>query len=85
MNRNNKESFIHRARATVASTQAKAYAAGGALVSAAPFAFAQTGDFDSADILAKIGQNVTIAVGIVAAMILGVWTLRSMGLLKGRG
>ncbi|MCE7031358.1 hypothetical protein LY625_01735 [Lysobacter sp. GX 14042] len=74
-----------RASSFVNSTKAKAYAAGGLAASAAPFAFAQDSAFDPAAITAKITENTGIAVGIVGALILGVWTLRSMGILKRGG
>lgn len=74
-----------RARNLARNTKAKAYAVGGLAASAAPFAFAQESGFDPATITAKITENTGIAVGIVGALILGVWTLRSMGILKRGG
>lgn len=58
-----------------------------ALMLSPGFAFASGGgsDFDSSAVLAKIAANVLIGVGIIGAFILGLWTLRTMGLLKPKG
>jgi hypothetical protein len=38
--------------------------------------------FTASDVTSKITDNTLIAVTLIGAFILGVWTLRSMGLLK---
>ncbi len=48
----------------------------GALASNAAMAF------DAADVTSAITSNTATAVVLIGAFILGVWTLRSMGLLK---
>lgn len=56
-------------------------AAGATALTVSGGAFAQDG-FDAASITSAITTNTGIAVGFVGAFILGVWTLRAMGLLK---
>lgn len=77
-------SFYRSAKERAQHLGTKAAIVGTAMVPG--FAFASGGGgFDPADVQAQITSNTGIAVGIVGLMILGVWSLRSMGLLKGRG
>lgn len=46
------------------------------------FAFAQAADFDPAPVVAKIGVYVGYGVLILAAWVLGKWTLRAFGIIK---
>lgn len=71
-----------RARTAFNNTRAQAYAFGGLAASAAPFAFAQESGFDSSAITAKITENTATAVAVIGAFIVGIWTLKTMGLLK---
>lgn len=65
-----------------AGLRAKAGAVvGTALVSGSALA-GGGGGFDGSAIESAITTNTGIAVGLVAAFILGIWTLRAMGLLK---
>lgn len=65
-----------------ASLRGKAAAVGTAAVMGVGSAMASGGGFDSSAITSAITTNVGIASGIIGAFILGVWTLRSLGLLK---
>jgi hypothetical protein len=65
----------------VADLRGKAATVGTGLLLAGGSAMATA--FDSAPITSKITENVGVAVVIIGAFILGRWTLRSMGLLKG--
>lgn len=75
------DSLKARASAAFNSVKAKATAvAGGAMLSGS--AFAQEGGFDSAAITSAITSHTATAVVVIGAFIVGVWTLRAMGLLK---
>lgn len=74
----------HAVKSGARNLRAKAAAAGTGLMVAAGSALASTSTaFDSGPITSKITENVGVAVVIIGAFILGRWTLRSMGLLKG--
>lgn len=78
---NNKQTFRQRAANLTRSAKFHAATGGAALVPLSGMALAQDG-FDAAEITAAITQYTGIAVGLVGAFILGVWSLRAMGLLK---
>lgn len=77
----NKQTFRQRAAEAARSAKFHAVTGGAALVPLSGMALAQDG-FDAAEITAAITQYTGIAVGLVGAFILGVWSLRAMGLLK---
>lgn len=79
----NLKKLFHDAAEAAKSAKAKAVAVGTGLTVAAGSAMATPAAFDSTAITAKITENVGVAVVIIGAFILGRWTLRSMGLLKG--
>lgn len=60
---------------------AKAAVVGSALVPGLAFAGGGSG-FDSSAITTAISDNAAIAVGIIGAFALAVWSLKAMGLLK---
>lgn len=76
-----KKTFRQRAVGVARSAKFHAVTGGVALVPAAGMALAQDG-FDSSTIESQITSNTAIAVSLVGLFILGVWSLRSMGLLK---
>ena len=76
-----KKTFRQRAAEVARDAKFHAVTGGVALVPAAGMAMAQDA-FDATEIEAKIASNTLVAVGLIGAFILGVWTLRSMGLLK---
>lgn len=77
----NEKSFRQRAGEMVRSAKFHAATGGVALVPAAGMAFAQDA-FDASEIQSSITSYTATAVGLVGAFILGVWSLRAMGLLK---
>ena len=79
---NNKQTFRQRAANVTRSAKFHAATGGAALVPLSGMALAQDNGFDAAEITAAITQYTGIAVGLVGAFILGVWSLRAMGLLK---
>lgn len=72
-----------RQRAAEAARGAKFHAVTGtaALATLPGMAFAQDA-FDAAEITGLITQYTGIAVGVIGAFAVGVWSLRAMGLLK---
>lgn len=84
MNRNNPQTRLHQGR-DAARNLGRKVATGGALLALGTGSALASGGFDSSTITAKITENQGIAIGIIGAMILAVWALRSMGLLRGRG
>lgn len=76
------DSLKARARAAFNSAKAKAVAVGGTAMVASGSALATPGGFDSSAITSAITSNVATAVVVIGAFIVGVWTLRAMGLLK---
>jgi len=74
------------ATVTDVASRAKAAALVGAttLMAMPGFAMAQSGDFDGAEIIAKVATYVAIGITILAAFALGRWTLRAMGLIGGK-
>lgn len=80
---NNKQTFRQRAANLTRSAKFHAATGGAALVPLSGMALAQdSSGFDAAEITAAITEYTGIAVGLVGAFILGVWSLRAMGLLK---
>lgn len=76
------EKQVNEKKQKAASLRGKAAAVGTAALAGAGSAMASGGGFDSSAITSAITTNVGIASGIIGAFILGVWTLRSLGLLK---
>ena len=75
--------LFNKAAEAVKGARAKAAGVGAGLMVAAGSAMATpTAGFDTSGIVAKIEANTEAALLLVGAFILGVWTLRSMGLLK---
>lgn len=82
MNRNNKESLIHRAKATVRNVKTQAALGSVALLASPLVAFAAAPD--TAPITGKITLYVGAAVVILLAFAAGVWGLRAAGLMGRR-
>lgn len=80
----NKTTLAKRFRNVARSAKFHA-ATGGMALSASPFLVMAQDDFDASAITSKIVSNGAIAVGIIGALILAGWGVRSMGLLRGRG
>lgn len=78
----NKQSLRQRAGNVARSAKFHAMTGGAALVPLSGMALAQDGGFDASEITASITSYTATAVGLVGAFILGVWSLRAMGLLK---
>ena len=76
-----KKTFRQRAAEVARDAKFHAVTGGVALVPAAGMAMAQDA-FDAAEITGKITQYTGIAVGVIGAFAVGVWSLRAMGLLK---
>lgn len=72
---------LDRARTAARNLGTKLAIGGTALAASVP-AFAQ--DFDGADVTAKIATYVAVGVAILAAMALGRWTLKALGIVGGR-
>lgn len=83
MNRNNKESLLHRAADTVRNLKTHAAVGTAALLSSPLMAFA-TAAPDTSVITGKITTYVAAAVIIVLAFAAGVWGLRAAGLMGKR-
>lgn len=77
----NKQTFRQRAADMARSAKFHAVTGGAALVPLSGMALAQDG-FDASEIQTAITTYTATAVGLVGAFILGVWSLRAMGLLK---
>jgi hypothetical protein len=60
----------------------KKFATATCLVVVGTFAALPALAFTASDVISKIIDNTLIVVTLIGAFILGVWTLRSMGLLK---
>lgn len=73
-----------RQRAADAARGAKFHAMTGtaALATLPGMAFAQESAFDASEITGLITTYTGIAVGVIGAFAVGVWSLRAMGLLK---
>lgn len=74
-----------RQRAADAARTAKFHVVTGGTALAVVPTLASAQEFDSDSITNTIAANGLIAVGIVGALILAGWGVRSMGLLRGRG
>ena len=72
-----------RARSAFNSLKAKAAVATTAVV-ASGSALATPAGFDSSAVTSAITSNLAIAVTVIGAFIVAVWTLRAMGLLQRR-
>ena len=81
MNRNNKESLLHRAADTVRNLKTHAAVGTAALLASPMMAFAAP---DVTPITSKITIYVAAAVIIVLAFAAGVWGLRAAGLMGKR-
>ena len=79
---NDKKSFRQRAANLAGSAKFHAATGGAALVPLSGMAFAQESAFDASEISTLITTYTATAVGLVGVFILGVWSLRAMGLLK---
>lgn len=77
----NNNSFRQRIAGVARNAKFHAVTGGAALVPLSGMALAQDG-FDASEITASITTYTATAVGLVGAFILGVWSLRAMGLLK---
>lgn len=69
------------ARASLRARASALLAGAGTAVASLAASASGTG-FDSSSITTKITENTATAVLIIGAFILGIWTLRTMGLLK---
>lgn len=90
MNRNNPQSRIHRARATVAnvvnaaSTRTNAAIFGVSALAAAGSASAQAASFDAATVTAVIAAMLAAGVLIWTAWTAAKWTLKAFGIVGGK-
>lgn len=78
----NKQAFRQRAANAARSAKFHAVTGGAALVPLSGMALAQDGGFDASEVQSLITTYTATAVGIAGLFILGVWSLKSMGLLK---